>query len=886
MVGLDGGRVAVRELALRSETQRIDGSGSFDLGSGAGTFDVRVATADLDETARLQPFVALEPPPLWLPRSGTGEIRAAVRLARGAAEAKLDFELADLHAPGLVADTARGGLVVGEAAARDVDVVLTRADSRLRVSGVLPFEGTGRAAPLAALTVAFESWPVEEAGPWFPLPLPITGPADGTLDLTGRPPDYGGELVAAVSPAAVAGLGFERLDVELAWNESELVLRRMALLSFAGEVAGEGTYRFADDALDLRFASGEGGLELAAQPFSGLWGDRVTGKLALTGAIRGTMERPEGEVDGTIAGFALRGRDLSPEGEPRIHARLGDGRLEADVSLPGLLEIRGGGPFVPGESVAIALDIASERLDRWVEVAAGTAVPDFTGAIGAKLTLVQSAGGPLTGELVADRLDLAHRGRSVGLIEPARVSLDGSVLRIATLYLGDAGGRDELFVAGSVPIAEESRLDLKVQAAASVDWFEEWLGLDLDGRIELLSTVGGSLARPEWNGEAALRDARLIPPRLPHTLDRMSALVLFYPEAVVLDEARGEIGGGQVTAFGRLDLPHEGRPLDYRFQTSIRDTTIRYPAGFLLRGGGDLTLQSTAEGRQVRGEIALARVDYLQDIDLSPTQIIQRFLTRTRLQVEETDDFLSSTYLSVAVEGPGALRVRNNIARLDGSLDLTVRGTLANPVLFGEVVTVPGGTFEYGGNTYEIERGVLTFVNPSRIVPVVDLVTMTRIDDYEVQLTVGGSLDRLATNFSSNPPLSEYDVLALLATGSTTGDDTFSGSGSDAASGAQAAESLLYGQAAALIGSRVGTLFGVDRLRIDPLTTGDSVSAARVTVGKRLSRKVYVTYSVDPSSTAQQILEVEWRVSDELMLVLTQNGDGSYALDTRWRRRF
>ena len=39
-------------------------------------------------------------------------------------------------------------------------------------------------------------------------------------------------------------------------------------------------------------------------------------------------------------------------------------------------------------------------------------------------------------------------------------------------------------------------------------------------------------------------------------------------------------------------------------------------------------------------------------------------------------------------------------------------------------------------------------------------------------------------------------------------------------------------------------------------------------------------------STAQQILEVEWRLSRELTLVLTQNGDGSYALDTRWGRRF
>ena len=154
-----------------------------------------------------------------------------------------------------------------------------------------------------------------------------------------------------------------------------------------------------------------------------------------------------------------------------------------------------------------------------------------------------------------------------------------------------------------------------------------------------------------------------------------------------------------------------------------------------------------------------------------------------------------------------------------------------------------------------------------------------------VDTAFGGTLDRLNTTMSSDPPLPEYDVLALLATGSVSGDTTFSGSGGgDPDASALAAESLLYGQAAALIGARVGTLFGVDRVRIEPLTTGDSVSAARVTVGKRLSRKIYVTYSVDPSSTAQQILEVEWRLSDEL----TAESAARFNRETReaWERLF
>jgi hypothetical protein len=886
---LGGGAIEVTELALDAGSQRIDGSGSFALAGGAGRFDAFVISGDLDELARLQPFVAREPRPIWLPEAGHGELDVEVEIARGETEARLAMRLSDVRAPGAAADRVAGSLVVSADRVRDLDLELTRPGGRIHLSGQLPFDGGEGAAP-AGLDIAFEGWPAEEAAPWLPVAVPLRGAAHGTLRLTGPVDALAGELVGFLSPVELAGVAGERLDLALDWNNASLNVERATLATPAGELRGSGGLEFGGERLDFRIATAEGGLDLSRPPFAGLWSDRLSGRLRLEGQVSGTLASPAGRLEGEIESAALLGQALDSEsgaGKSRISAALEGGRLALDLTVPGLLAVRGGGPFVPGESAELDLDVASGRLDRWLELAAGRRLDGLTGALGARLAVRQSGRSLPQAELVADRLDLAHRGRTLALLEPARLRLDGERLRIESLFLGSPSGRDEIFVGGGVGLAAGSPLDVNVQAVASVDWFEEWTGLDFDGQIELLSKIGGTRESPEWNGEAALRGGRFIPPRLPHTVDRLEALALFYPDAIVLDSARGELAGGTLAAFGRVDLPRGEQPLDYRFQMSIDNASVRYPEGFLLRGGGNLNLQSSDDGRQIRGELTFSRIDYLQDIDLSLAQLVQRFLTRTRLQVEETDDALASTYLNVAVEGPSALRVRNNLARLDGDVELTVRGTLASPVLFGTVSAHPGGTIDYSGIEYTLERGILTFVNPSRIVPAVDIVTRAEIDDYDVRLAFGGTLDRLNTTMSSDPPLPEYDVLALLATGSVSGDTTFSGSGGgDPDASALAAESLLYGQAAALIGARVGTLFGVDRVRIEPLTTGDSVSAARVTVGKRLSRKIYVTYSVDPSSTAQQILEVEWRLSDELTLVLTQNGDGSYALDTRWGRRF
>ena len=886
VVGLEisAGQLRIPELALRAGKQTIDGSGEFVLVDGGGRFDAAIESGDLAELANLQTFVATSPAPLWLPTSGRGEIELHARTSAVGSEVDLRFDLSSVSAPGIGGDRIRGALTVDGSSVRGLDLAVLRDEARLRVSGALPWSGGGGAVS-TSLDVTLERWPVEDAWAWSPVTLPIAGPVDGLLTLRGSLEALAGELTGTISPVDVASIDAERLDVALRWDDERLVVDRVVLASPAGEILGAGALRFEDEALDFHLSSA--GLDLSRSPFRDLARARAAGLLEFEAQVAGTTAAPEATIRGEIGDLALVGRALSGDGATTLSATLLDGRLDLVLDMPELATMKGGGSWSPGESAQLRFSVASGRLERWIELGFGAPIDELSGTLAAEVEIAQQRGEPWVAALTASRLSLLHRGRAAELLEPAALRLQGDRLEIRSLFLGTPAGHDELFVGGTVDLAREvPALDLRLQATVSIDWLEELAAIDMEGQVELLSTIGGTLDRPAWNGEAALREGRWIPPGFPHTFDRVEALALLYPEAIVLDSTRGDFAGGRLSAFGRIDLPHGDQGLDYRIQAALTDAALRYPEGFLLRGDGELTLQSSAEGRQIRGSIELERADYVQDINLSPTQLVQRFLTRTRLQVEETDDLLSSTYLNVAIDARNALRVRNNLARIDGGGELALRGTLANPVLFGEVVAEPGGTIEYAGNSYELERGIVTFANPTRLVPVVDIVTTTKIDDYEVRLNIAGSLDQLATSFSSNPPLPDYDVLALLATGSPAGDSTWSGTGGGTGSAALAAESLLYGQAATLIGARVGTLFGIDRLKIDPLTTGETVSSARVTVGKRLSRKVFLTYSVDPSSTAQQILEVEWKVADDLTLVLTQNGDGSYALDARWGRRF
>ncbi len=912
------GRLELTQVELASAAQRIALSGAYDLIGKTGELDVEVESRDLGELVRLQPFVDNVPPQLWLPDTGSGRLSAHVTLAGAAPSSPtsatspiigLELDLADFHAPGVAAARARGSLTVDAFAVRDLELTLTRGASSLRLGGVLPLAPAApapRAAPAPpplALDVEFQAWPVAEAAPWLPFPLPLAGEATGALHLGGSLDELTGDLRGTVSPVKVAGLGFDRLETSLDWDADRLRLRQMRLSAPAGLLEGSGELLFEGERLDFEL-TGER-FDLAALPLEGVTGTRLRGHAALVARLTGTVAEPRLVADAELAELELPGPVLATaavgsvamppaaaggESPQRfagtLHVELADRRLEAALDLPGLLALSGGGAFAAGESGELRFALKSDRLDRLIEIAAGQPVAGLAGTLAAELEVLFAPDKELALTLRIPQLELAYEQQRLRPLEPVMVRFAGSKLVLESLYLGEAATGDELFLSGSVDFAPaEPALELRLQASVSVDWVESFAGIDLSGAVDVLATAKGTLAKPEWNGQAELRDARYIPVSFPHSFDRIQALVLLYPEAFVLDHLRSDLAGGTITASGRLDLAAPGRPLAYRAQIAVRGNAVRYPEGWLVRGDGDLTLQSTPEGRQLSGALTLDRVYYLRDINLSPRQLAERVLSRTRVQIDEADELLGTTYLNISVLAPRAVRVRNNLANLAGSANLALRGSLANPVLFGEMTTDPGGTIDYSGSTYTLDRAIVTFANPTRIEPLLDVVARTKINEYQVTLTVLGSIARPSTTLASDPPLPDYDVLSLLATGTPSGLSELSTSAQGAAPG-MAAETLLYGQAASLVSARVGKLFGIDRLKVDPLAGGDNLSAARVTVGKRLSSRVYLTYSVDPSSTAQQVLQVEWKISDDLTLVLTQNGDESYAMDARWEKRF
>lgn len=914
--------LTIEEGVLSSDDLRITAPGQdlriddflFDLQRLGGRLSYRLESRDLGRLAPLllEDVPPGEEPPFWIPTEGQGILAGEVTIDRTDYVAGVQVDLRNAVTPDLAAGTVRGSLRLRPGAVEDLQLALSEGASgpgSLTVSGQVPLAEEGERAPRAPLSlqIAADRWPASSVAGFLlpadgPDPGMIGGRVTGRLALRGFPDALQGEATAEVADLAVADQRVGRAQAEVAFEGARIRLRRVAIQTDAGNVLLAGVFDGGgpdggapDGGGTLDFTLDAPSLALAAPPFRDLFGGRLDGKLAVGAVVEGTLERPEATVRVVGTQLELAGRPLGENGNPGTAQALlaWDGAdLRATGSLLGLVSFDGGGRL-DRAGADLTFDVSSHDLAALARVAAPQPVPDFTGSFLGTLGFdAEFSRGAWRGELRLADLRLQYEGRQIANLEPVVVALGPERLTIESLYLSEAQTDSELFVAGTLGLGEEMPLDLNVQSTISAAWVELFAPqLDVGGAVDVLATVKGTLEAPVLNGQGEIRDARLVLPNFPHELEDIRGTLLFNRDSIELEQMSAEIGGGELRAVGRLEIPEPGETLDYRLQVFAEDLSLRYPEGFLARGDADLTFSSTGNSRVVRGDVRLNRLFYVEDVELGTLELLRGAFQRQRVEVAETDEFLTTTQLNVRVTGqqPGALRVNNNVASLRGDLDLFVRGTLANPVLFGQVELEPGGRLIYADNEYEVERGLLTFNNYYRIDPVIDLVARTEVRNYGITLSLAGTLERLNAQFSSEEGLADLEILALLATGQELpGEGRFTAPGERTESNVRASE-ILAGQAGSLISSRVGTLFGFDRFRIDPQPSpsGGAIGGVRLTVGKRISRDLFVTYTTNPSSSEEYVVRVEWQLSDRVLLVLTRDGkEDLFALDAEWEKRF
>ena len=177
----------------------------------------------------------------------------------------------------------------------------------------------------------------------------------------------------------------------------------------------------------------------------------------------------------------------------------------------------------------------------------------------------------------------------------------------------------------------------------------------------------------------------------------------------------------------------------------------------------------------------------------------------------------------------------------------------------------------------------MTFANESRIDPVFDLLASTQVNEYQVLLRFSGTSSEIATTFTSDPPLSQNDIVALLLTGQPMSES--SGGRVDPAQAEKM--SVLSGVLNADLSARMRRRFGVSQVMIQPsLISGESDPGARLTVGQDLSQSLRFVYSMNLVNSADQVWYTEYALKRHLTARAVMQSDNTYRTEFRQDIRF
>lgn len=636
-----------------------------------------------------------------------------------------DLRLQDFHIFSPMVDMDVNGILNRETLALDMKVAAKEVNMK-RFQSKLPYEASG------------------------------IGTFDGTIGGTVDAPTFSGVLDA---PELILNkVSIRNVHGKLQYDHGNLYLKEFGFLQGEGAYGLESVFHTNTEAIDGMVAVTDAEIsELCALMNQGEI--PLSGKLSSTIDLGGTLSNPNLHVVGEIPQGTLAGHD--------IHAVTLDlnllnhvvyiNRFSGLQGASGLLDVSGNvdlnGPMdahvsAKGIEMGLLTSVAGSTADVIGTVDMEAAIGGYLSNPSANVAVTAFQGGikGATFDQLQGNLELKN-----GLIDVKQMVVQKQVL--------DQQYRASAF--GIVPLRaltaestedlngyEQIKLHLELNDAdmSLLPVFSpqvEWALGKTDGNLE----ITGTLAHPKFNGSFGIPDGSVKLRALEKPVEHIKVKAVFSDGKMVLEECTGYLGKGQYRLAGSMGL-NGLTPVDYDFS--------------LLADA--LDIQSGA----YRGPLNV-------ELHLKEGEFFQRRLPKLSGHIN-LDDCVISALSAPASEGEMpdvildlALNLGDNVHFYNAyAYDMYVsgsarfEGTTRHPKPSGTLSAKRGATVNFMKTVFRVYEGELYFNQIGSFLPSVNFLAESRLNQTTVTLSLKGPLDKMEKRLSSNPEMSETEILKLL----------------------------------------------------------------------------------------------------------------------------
>ena len=443
------------------------------------------------------------------------------------------------------------------------------------------------------------------------------------------------------------------------------------------------------------------------------------------------------------------------------------------------------------------------------------------------------------------------------------------------------------------------------------------------GRVEASIDVSGDWKAPRFQGQVSVGDGALSVRGFPMPIDGIDVVVRIDERQIALERATARLGGGSVSVVGTL--PVEGFDFGTASATiTARGVHLAVSDGINAAIDADLTAswnallgKDTRNIPRVVGDVRLLSFDYTKPIHIEAdiASIAER-VRRTSIELyDPQQDFVD---FDVQVHAQGPLRIRNNLADLRLLLDapgLTLSGSNQRVGLRGGLRVQPGSRIRLRASNFDVRDGTVRFDDTTRITPILDVTAVTEYRRYSsggaeaasaevatpgvtsaggqwrIQLHAHGDADNLRLDMTSEPALSQEDIVLLLMLGVTRAElDQMQASSIgetaalEALSALTGADSVVRESLPVIDEFRFGSAYSSRSGRTEPT----------VTVGKRITERVHANVTSGLSDTREVRSNLEWQLTGSSSILggwdnvnnVSNSTLGNLGADIRFRLTF
>jgi translocation and assembly module TamB len=442
-------------------------------------------------------------------------------------------------------------------------------------------------------------------------------------------------------------------------------------------------------------------------------------------------------------------------------------------------------------------------------------------------------------------------------------------------------------VSGTISPKQRNPLDLQVKGGVNLELLETFdPEVISSGQVEADASIRGTLQQPQLAGKLQVKRANLNYSDLPNGLSNANGAIIFSGRQANIQNLTAESGGGKIVLTGSGG--YAGGELVFRVQADATGVRVRYPEGVSTVANASLTLSGSSVGSLLAGTVTIQRTGFNPRTDLA--SVLAKSSEPERTPSAQAG-FLADMQLDVQIQMAPDVTFQSSLAQnVQADANLRLKGTALNPALLGRVV-ITQGQIIFFGTKFTIDQGSISFFNPMKIEPVLDIDLETKARGVEVILTVSGPLSKLNLTPRSDPPLQFSEIIALLATGNAPTSDPNLAVRQQAAptqSFQQIGASALLGQALANpVAGRLQRFFGVTKLRIDPSLQGvENNPQARITIEQQVTPDVTFTYITNITNSNPQVVRVEWALNKTWSVVALREENGLFGVDFLYKKRF